>query len=600
MKKIILIIVSLFFVLAVFSCGNLSTSVTITETTTDAIVSNTNTTAIRYSVLYNSNGGSDIAGITVDEGAVIDAPASIEKANYVFDGWYLDSQLSMAVNWPITIQNNTQLYAKWMDNKEYFLRARDRSVNADYFQYDFNLNVTTAYGEIGGPGANIAGNIKYNSQDQNPYYKYEERSGLLIGDGKTYSVLTGTQLAIFKTDTSDKLTEFSVESVSTDFRYESSSFAKALFDFTSEQIDTVILRPDGKYNISFSGSASGMISSVLSALNSSIVQAFIDLPENDTNLTVNVTFEDGYIKTFEYDFSISFSGASLLFHYDLSYANFADDVIIVPPSFQGIAITETAISDILTELYVTFDQYKSQQNSGFDYDIETHIDYPGSNSIDSHIQGRTMRLIDGTDVYFWNRIEFDSDYKNSDLYSTIGIIDYERYRVSYSNQDVYDIIDGFFSNTYTQISEYNNGTIDSFYFMIPSTLLTSENVTFIEKLSSNETTTYTLGLTNLAIINLLGFFDDSIRVDVNGENEIIIFNIESQFEVKLVSFIIEVDASGLVSIDIDIKGSYIGSYLNTEFDGALNFELNYSIITNNEAEDYFAPSTNNEVILSNE
>lgn len=41
-------------------------------------------------ITFNSNGGSDIAPITIEQGATIIIPNSPTKAGYSFEGWYLD------------------------------------------------------------------------------------------------------------------------------------------------------------------------------------------------------------------------------------------------------------------------------------------------------------------------------------------------------------------------------------------------------------------------------------------------------------------------------------------------------------------------------
>ena len=137
--------------------------------------------------------------------------------------------------------------------------------------------------------------------------------------------------------------------------------------------------------------------------------------------------------------------------------------------------------------------YQAENRSGYTYDVKTEVKFPDKNAINAHVQGRTMRVVEANeDVYFWNRIELDSDYKNSDLYKNLGIEDYERYRVTYQNGDVYDCIDGVFSNTYTKIEGYDNHAIDNYYFFIPLTLLNKKNISIIQEKNQGAAKTYPL------------------------------------------------------------------------------------------------------------
>ena len=49
-----------------------------------------------YTVTFNSNGGSTVDSVTVEEGNTISEPIDPTKAGYVFDGWYEDANLTIA------------------------------------------------------------------------------------------------------------------------------------------------------------------------------------------------------------------------------------------------------------------------------------------------------------------------------------------------------------------------------------------------------------------------------------------------------------------------------------------------------------------------
>ena len=68
--------------------------------------------AVKYTVTFNSNGGSTVASKQVLAGSAVTLPANPTKSGYTFDGWYTNSGLTTKyTNQAIT--QNTTLYAKW-------------------------------------------------------------------------------------------------------------------------------------------------------------------------------------------------------------------------------------------------------------------------------------------------------------------------------------------------------------------------------------------------------------------------------------------------------------------------------------------------------
>ena len=88
------------------------------------------TTNQKFTVTFNSNGGSHIESRIVEEGKTIYKPSNPEKQGYVFDAWYFDDQ-----KWDFKNQKVTQditLVAKW------FLQPADGIIymlNDDYSAY---------------------------------------------------------------------------------------------------------------------------------------------------------------------------------------------------------------------------------------------------------------------------------------------------------------------------------------------------------------------------------------------------------------------------------------------------------------------------------
>ena len=82
-----------------------------------------------YTITFDSNGGTEVASITVEEGNRAYRPTTPERAGYVFDAWYYDDQ-----KWDFSqeITQDMTLVAKW------FLQPRDGIIymlNDDYSAY---------------------------------------------------------------------------------------------------------------------------------------------------------------------------------------------------------------------------------------------------------------------------------------------------------------------------------------------------------------------------------------------------------------------------------------------------------------------------------
>ncbi len=65
-------------------------------------------------VTFNSNGGSDIASLTVPNGGTAAAPdAPTKEGGYTFVGWYSDEGLTQEYDFSVPVTSNIILYAKW-------------------------------------------------------------------------------------------------------------------------------------------------------------------------------------------------------------------------------------------------------------------------------------------------------------------------------------------------------------------------------------------------------------------------------------------------------------------------------------------------------
>ena len=71
-----------------------------------------------YTVLFNSNGGNDVASQKVKSGEKITEPEKPKRNGYTFDGWYTDKRLTAPYDFSKSVSKSFTLYAKWIANDE--------------------------------------------------------------------------------------------------------------------------------------------------------------------------------------------------------------------------------------------------------------------------------------------------------------------------------------------------------------------------------------------------------------------------------------------------------------------------------------------------
>lgn len=66
-----------------------------------------------YTVSFETNGGTAVAPIIVEEGGTIDTAPVSTKEGLELEGWYADEELTEKVEFPYTVTEDITLYAKW-------------------------------------------------------------------------------------------------------------------------------------------------------------------------------------------------------------------------------------------------------------------------------------------------------------------------------------------------------------------------------------------------------------------------------------------------------------------------------------------------------
>lgn len=78
----------------------------------------------RYTIKFNTNGGNLISNTSTDDDGKITPPANPTKEGYIFEGWYLESNLTTKINLATyTFTQNQTIFAKWtLEVKTYTVR----------------------------------------------------------------------------------------------------------------------------------------------------------------------------------------------------------------------------------------------------------------------------------------------------------------------------------------------------------------------------------------------------------------------------------------------------------------------------------------------
>ena len=71
--------------------------------------------ADKYTVKFETNGGSKIDSVDVVDGKKVKRPTNPTKDGYTFSGWYSDKALKTAYDFDDKVEKNITLYAKWLE-----------------------------------------------------------------------------------------------------------------------------------------------------------------------------------------------------------------------------------------------------------------------------------------------------------------------------------------------------------------------------------------------------------------------------------------------------------------------------------------------------
>ena len=73
---------------------------------------------VRYTVTYETNGGSRVESQEVKTGTLITAPREPTISGRYFAGWYTDTTYQTQVTFPLEVDHDMTLYARWLRDKD--------------------------------------------------------------------------------------------------------------------------------------------------------------------------------------------------------------------------------------------------------------------------------------------------------------------------------------------------------------------------------------------------------------------------------------------------------------------------------------------------
>lgn len=604
MKQKALLILASSLLLA--SCGgNLPKASSSSEATSSQSPASTQSssseqTIIKYTVKFANTSMPDVQ---VEAGKQLAKPNDPTKDNSVFVGWYKEATFQTEVTFPLTINADTTIYANFYSYQEAFAKARNNTIGESVagYEYDYTLNVTAGYMAVNLAG-NATGSSKYiaGSTDVS-FYDEHVNSGALFYDGSKYQIKKGRELHEISLDENDNVKKYKITEVGEDYTYDSSSFAKAIFEYDDSKLKSITptaVKDEYKLNVAFNASAA--IALVGNYLNHPIVEKLIgELPETSVNTAMYVTFSGDKLNTYRYVMGIDVSGIKFDLTYALTFKNQGKAPTITPKVFNGTYISDADVAAQKVDINTLQNAYKGLAHSSYDYTAKTAVDFPSKNAIDATVKGFAKRKVDGSNVYFLNDYEVDTDLKNADLYKEAGLKDAHGGRAKLSTGEVHDLKKKLLTG-YSDVGVAANydGAIDDYYLLDVMGMFST--ITFIQKITNNEkgTVTYGLGTTDAGAASVLQAFNDSLRLNPLGESSVDVKAYgsfaASSVQVKDFKFQITITDGTLSDISLKMNGAFATSYPESRDFTASNdasFELEYSLKVTSDGDDYEPAAT---------
>lgn len=592
MKRKFLVLLSSSLLLLT-GCGNNTPAST---SANQSIVSNPSSSVVKYLINYVNT---SMVSTEVSPGTQINEPSEPKKSNSVFGGWYLDANFTQKASFPIIVNSDINLYAKFYSYEEAFQKARKETIDdSNTFEMNYSLNASATVSGVTFSG-NTSGLSKYDKNATTSFYDEHTNSGKLFVDGKGYQIKNGNNLSKLLTDNDGNLRYRKVEEVDASYKFDSSSFAKALFEWDDSALKSITpTSNENEYLLKTSFTASKALSILGNNLNNPIVESIIgDMPETSVDTGIYVKFANGLISKYRYKMTINVSALTLNLQYEANFTNVNKPITINPKSFSGIAVTEADIASTKSVINKVLNDYKASSHSSYDVDVKTGVDFGATKAeINSTFDASTKRTKIGGELYFHNDIELDSDFKNSSMYKD-DISDIHMIYSKLSDKSLWSIEKKVLSDTRTDITSSYQITDNDRYYLL-DVFGGLSNYSFIQttKKGGTQITNYSVGLDSSNVYELLTYLNSNLNLNLankeisSGKKPVVFGSLSREnLEVKSGEFVISVDNGNLSSIKIDLS---CRGY--TKFEGSADYaslskcsmSLNFELVTNTNGQSY--------------
>lgn len=592
MKRKFLVLLSSSLLLLT-GCGNNTPAST---SANQSIVSNHSSSVVKYLINYVNT---SMVSTEVSPGTQINEPSEPKKSNSVFGGWYLDANFTQKASFPVIVNSDINLYAKFYSYEEAFQKARKETIDdSNTFEMNYSLNASATVSGVTFSG-NTSGLSKYDKNATTSFYDEHTNSGKLFVDGKGYQIKNGNNLSKLLTDNDGNLRYRKVEEVDASYKFDSSSFAKALFEWDDSALKSITpTSNENEYLLKTSFTASKALSILGNNLNNPIVESIIgDMPETSVDTGIYVKFANGLISKYRYKMTINVSALTLNLQYEANFTNVNKPITINPKSFSGIAVTEADIASTKSVINKVLTDYKASSHSSYDVDVKTGVDFGATKAeINSTFDASTKRTKIGGELYFHNDIELDSDFKNSSMYKD-DISDVHMIYSKLSDKSLWSIEKKILSDTRTDITSTYQITDNDRYYLL-DVFGGLSNYSFIQttKKGGTQITNYSVGLDSSNVYELLTYLNSNLNLNLankeisSGKKPVVFGSLSKEnLEVKSGEFVISVDNGNLSSIKIDLS---CRGY--TKFEGSADYaslskcsmSLNFELVTNTNGQSY--------------
>lgn len=589
-KIILCVVLSVIACLCFFACGESS--------------ENGGDTTKKYSVSFS---GTAMETKEYEEGFSLSAPNDPVKDGYIFLGWYSDSAFNNKTEFPITVNKDITLYAKFQDYKNAFVEARKNTIgDSSSYEYDYAIDAVATVKGVAAAGK-TDGNAKVNKKSDVNFYDTHTNSGLLFYDGSQYNIRKKTNLTALSFNENKKLRKIEKNVVSEEHNSVFTAFAKALFQYEDSDLKSIKKTSVAdKYELKTVMNFSKTLEVLSKVLNNKIVLSLLkNVPENNVQTAMFVTFSNGDVKTYEYIITISVTEISFTLKYSLQFKNVNKLTEIVTETFGGVSITDSQIDTVKKELTGKIKSYKNQTASSYGFTVKTGVDYGlTTNAINATVKGSAKRRIVNGEVFFHNIIEADSDLKNGDLYKEAGLKDIKTIRTKLANGDVYDFEKKTFGTDEFKVENYNDNDRDSYYLL--DAIDNIDTPLFIQKITEKSVTTYRVGVSELGTMKLLKWLNENLNLDPLNrvDTEILAFGSMNENSLKVDDMVFEVafESGSLKSIEISSKGNVEVSYpLSRDFTQAkpADYDFSVKIDVTSDGEKYTPYETTNDAKKDN-